>query len=117
MRCYIRQFKQPNACTRLLDIVLLEYGPNEFMLCGGVRLAILRELLLQGFFQRCISGAERCVGSEHVPEPQVVAPLRVVYSHQVQMMRPYLRGRFFHEEIAASIPTHIASLGHCHTRG
>src|SRR5262245_31337333 len=26
------------------------------------------------------------------------------------MMRPYLRGRFFHEEIASSIPAHIASI-------
>src|SRR5437867_3467078 len=94
----------------LLDIVLLEYGPNELMLCCGVRLAILRELLLQGFLQSGIPGLERYVGSEHISEPQVIAPLRVVYSHQVQMMRPDLRSRFFHEEIASSIPAHIASI-------
>src|SRR5712691_2067698 len=80
------------------------------MLCCGICLAILRKLLLQGFLQRGIPGPERCVGSEHIPEPQVIAPLRVVYSHQVQMMRPDLRSRFFHEEIASSIPAHIASI-------
>jgi len=34
----------------------------------------LRELLLHGFLQGCIPCAERFVGFEHVPEPQVVAP-------------------------------------------
>ena len=83
----------------LLAIVLLEYVPNERMLCCGVRLAILRELLLQGFLQVCIRCAECFVGFEHVPEPQVVAPPGIVSGYHVQMMRPDVRGRFFHEEV------------------
>ncbi len=93
----------------LLDLVLLEYVPNERMLCCGVRLSILRELLLQGFLQGCIPCAERFVGFEHVPEPQVVALPGVVSGYDVQMMRPDVRGRFFHEEVTP-IDAHIASI-------
>ena len=69
------------------------------MLRVGIPLAILGKLLLQGLFELCIPCAERLVGSQDVPEPQVVAPLGVVAGDDVQMMRPDVRCRIFHEEV------------------
>ena len=94
----------------LLDVgLLLENATNEFMLCSGVRRAILGKLSLQGLLQLSIHGAEPFVGSEHVSEQQVVTPLWVLYGHHMRMMGPNVRGRFFYEEIPP-IRSTIASI-------
>ena len=79
------------------------------MLCGGVRLAILRKLLLQVLLQFGIPGAEPLVGSEHVSESQVVMPLWVIYGNHMHMMGPHVRSGFFHEEVPP-IRSPIASI-------
>ena len=67
------------------------------------------KLLLQSLLQVCIPGAESLVGSEHVPEQQVVVPLWVVFSNHVYMMGPDVRGGFFYEEVPP-IRSPIASI-------
>ena len=87
---------------------LPQYAPDEIVLRVRVPLAIPGKPLLQGSLEPCVPCTERLVGPERVPEQQVGAPLRVVYGHHVQMMRPDIGCRLFHEEVApirAGIPS------------
>ena len=100
----------PSAPVALLDVgPLPKHATNECMLCGGVRLTILRKLLLQVLLQLGIPGAEPLVGSEHVAESQIVMPLWVLYGNHMHMMGSNVRSRFFHEEVP-SIHSTIASI-------
>src|SRR5688572_6190194 len=92
----IAQFPDPRQPIARLQTVLdnenvchsnsmLQRLIDEIMLRGGISAGIVGNLLLQAFLEFAVACPKRLVEAEDVAQQQVVAPLQVVYAHDVQV--------------------------------
>src|SRR5215213_260707 len=101
--------RQSGSFKRKQELTSRQHTSNEIDLSIRVRLAVLGKLLLQYLLYLPVTLANPVIGSEDVPEPQVVAPLGIVDGHHVEIMRSHLGRAFLHEEVA-TLRTGIAPI-------